>query len=455
MNPYERGTAMPYKSMNLVVNLPQELDIGRPIQNEHSIELPVKPPKVVPVCPHCHSAGCISKGSDGFQSIRHIPSGNTGVFLTFKKLRFYCAECQASFTYHYPWQHYPLPITEALYLSILKDLSRPVPIPDISRKNCVTDNIVRGVLDSINIPKCPVLPEILCVDDFRGNAGVYNPKRKRWDAPVFQTCVVDGAAGKIIDILCDRSAATVQGYFLGFTESQRENVKFFSCDMSGIYATAARKIFPEAVLCVDRFHVVQLLNNAVDAVRRRLQNEFRHNTVKYAKLKDSRLMLLTKECNQRLYWESAGYVEKLARLQELLAEFPDLCEVFDAMQEYHVICKTDTEPIRRLRLTEWIDKYMSSDVEEVRNAAKSVRNWKENILNSFIYNISNGPVEALNSQIKRLKKISCGVHDFESFRKRILLCFGTTGFVDNQFTIFGEKRSRKITIKKEDLNHDQ
>ncbi|MCC8080536.1 MAG: ISL3 family transposase [Lachnospiraceae bacterium] len=292
------------------------------------------------------------------------------------------------------------------------------------------------------------------IDDFRGNAGVYNPKKKWWDAPVFQTCVVDGASGRIIDILHDRSAATVQGYFLSFPESQRKNVKFYSCDMSGIYATAARRIFPEAVLCTDRFHVVQWLNKAVDAVRRRLQNEFRNDPAKYAKLKDSRLMLLTKECNQRTYWEAYGYEKKLARLQTLLAEFPDLCEVFDAMQEYHFICTADMEPIRRLRLAERINKYLSSDVEEVRIAAKTVRNWKENILNSFTYNITNGPVEALNSQIKRLKKISCGVHDFDNFRKRILLCFGSTSFVRNQYTIFGEKRAHKISIKKEDLNHD-
>ncbi|MCD8336907.1 MAG: ISL3 family transposase [Lachnospiraceae bacterium] len=445
---------MPYKSINLIVSLPQELSLGKPIRHQHSLELPVTPPKAVPVCPHCHSPGCISKGSDGFQSIRHVPSGNVGVFLTFKKQRFYCAECLASFTYHYPWQHHPLPVTDALYLSILSDLSRPVTIPDIAAKNCVTDNIVRGVLKSIDIPKCPALPEIVCIDDFRGNAGAYNPKRKKWDAPVFQTCVVDGLSGRIIDILRDRSSATVQEFFLSFPESQRKNVKFYSCDMSGIYAAAARKIFPDAVLCVDRFHVVQWLNKAVDAVRRRLQNEFRNIPAKYSKLKDSRLMLLTKECSQRTYWEAYGYEEKLARLQTLLAEFPDLCEVFDALQEYHFICAVDTEPIRRLKLTEWINKYLSSEVGEVRDAAKTVENWKENILNSFTHGITNGPVEALNNQIKRLKKISCGVHDFESFRKRILLCFGTTSFVRNQYTIFGEKHAQKISIKKEDLDHD-
>ncbi|MCD7813590.1 MAG: transposase, partial [Lachnospiraceae bacterium] len=187
---------------------------------------------------------------------------------------------------------------------------------------------------------------------------------------------------------------------------------------------------------------------------RRLQNEFRNVPAKYSKLKGSRLMLLTKKCNQRTYWEAYGYEEKLARLQALLAEFPDLCEVFDALQEYHFICTADTEPIRRLRLTEWINKYLSSEVEEVRDAAKTVQNWKENILNSFTHGITNGPVEALNNQIKRLKKISCGVHDFEGFRKRILLCFGTTSFVRNQYTIFGEKHAHKISIKKEDLSHD-
>lgn len=433
---------MANKTTNQLADLPKDLVITRTVPHDHSLEILVKPTKVVPTCPYCHSSGCLSKGSDGFQSIRHTADGSRGRFITFKKLRFYCPHCKVSFTYHYPWQHPSLRITNALYLCIVSDLSEIMSIPAIARKNQVTNNVVRDVLDAIDPPAFHVLPETLCVDEFKGDSGVYNEDRKKWDTEKYHCCVADGDNGLVIDILPDRRSATLTRFFRTFSEDERRRVKYFCCDMSGSFAGVARRLFPNAVLCIDRFHVVMNINDAVDLIRRRLQNGFRDNDEDmYKLLKSSKHILLTKEAHKELYWgPDPGDSRCGNRLRTLLETFPDLSEAYGALQEFHCLSDEELEPLRRLALTEWIDRYTSSEVPELRDAACTIRRWKKYILNSFRYGKSNGPCEGLNNRIKSLKRVSYGVHDFENFRKRILLTNGLVKFSDVQYTIFGEKR---------------
>ncbi|MEI3216207.1 MAG: transposase [Lachnospiraceae bacterium] len=79
-----------------------------------------------------------------------------------------------------------------------------------------------------------------------------------------------------------------------------------------------------------------------------------------------------------------------------------------------------------------------------------VRHWRGYIQNTWKYNKSNGVCEGYNNRIKVLKRTWYGLHNFESFRKRILLTCGPTQFVTNPAVLFQRNRT-----KKEALNYDQ
>ena len=69
-----------------------------------------------------------------------------------------------------------------------------------------------------------------------------------------------------------------------------------SMDMGPGYATSARKHAPQAIICIDPYHVVQLANQALDEVRRAYWNELRSLGDQEAakRFKDSRWCLLKK-----------------------------------------------------------------------------------------------------------------------------------------------------------------
>ena len=61
---------------------------------------------------------------------------------------------------------------------------------------------------------------------------------------------------------------------------------------------------------------------------------------------------------------------------------------------------------------------------ELQKLARTLSNWREEITNWVIARVSNGPTEALNNLIKRVKRTGYGFRNFQSYRIRILLYAG-------------------------------
>lgn len=72
----------------------------------------------------------------------------------------------------------------------------------------------------------------------------------------------------------------------------------------------------------------------------------------------------------------------------------------------------------------YIDDFKTYDIPEFLPVLKMLRNWKDEICNSFLTyrgrRISNGPIEGMNSRIKLLKRNANGYRKFERFRMRCL-----------------------------------
>jgi transposase len=61
---------------------------------------------------------------------------------------------------------------------------------------------------------------------------------------------------------------------------------------------------------------------------------------------------------------------------------------------------------------------------EIRRLGRTIRDWFAKIVNFHIARVSNGPTEALNNLIKRIKRIGFGFRNFENYRIRALLYAG-------------------------------
>ena len=136
----------------------------------------------------------------------------------------------------------------------------------------------------------------------------------------------------VIDSLLEISGTTVIRYFHQFSLEERRQVKFFCCDMRGGFVSVAKKNFPNAKICIDPFHVIQRLNDMVDQVRIRCQNQFQNNgdLQNYRKIKNLSRLLKTCEYRQAAYW-GTHLRENQQRLQDAFVIVPDLLEAYGTL----------------------------------------------------------------------------------------------------------------------------
>ena len=433
------------KASNYLAKLPQETTIKNiEVRRGYDlITLDIPLPKQR-LCPHCGSNDCIIKDSGTYQTVRHIPYNHRGSVITFHKRRLFCKTCCTSF-YETPyWIHPSLRMTQALYDSILLDLLSPVSFSEIARRNHVTQSLVQSVFETIHfgLPRC--LPETLCIDEFKGNSGIWSTRHHRWYRNKYHCNISDGDSHAVIDILDQISGVYLNKYFLQFTLDQRKQVKYFCCDMSNGFVSMAKKTFPVAKICIDPFHVIKRLNDMVDDVRLRYQRRFQDSgdMESYRKIKGISRLLKMKEFNQKEYW-GARYHDNFQKLRDAFDIVPDLLEAYEALQFFHEILMSFPYSIQYEELTEWIRQYTASEVEEVHSAACTIRHWRGYIQNSWKYGKSNGLSEGLNNKVKVLKRVAFGLHSFEAFRKRILLTCGILKLSQDPLSVLEHVKSGK------------
>jgi transposase len=82
-------------------------------------------------------------------------------------------------------------------------------------------------------------------------------------------------------------------------------------------------------------------------------------------------------------------------------------------------------PLARRVLDELVEHCQRSAMPpEVQKLGRTLRQWFEKICNYHVARMSNGPTEALNNLIKRIKRVGFGFRNFENYRIRALLYAG-------------------------------
>ena len=66
----------------------------------------------------------------------------------------------------------------------------------------------------------------------------------------------------------------------------RQKVRFITMGMSGAYMPLARRLFPNAKIIIDRFHIIQHLGRAFLKTRIAIMNQFDKKSLPYRALKN-------------------------------------------------------------------------------------------------------------------------------------------------------------------------
>lgn len=79
--------------------------------------------------------------------------------------------------------------------------------------------------------------------------------------------------GRVVEVAKGRDQASASGLLEGLPAGQRKGIEAVAMDMSASFKAAVGAVLPQAAIVYDRFHVSKLLNEAVDAVRRKEHRE--------------------------------------------------------------------------------------------------------------------------------------------------------------------------------------
>ena len=237
----------------------------------------------------------------------------------------------------------------------------------------------------------------------------------------YATTVCDVEHHQIIDILPSRNYIDVAGFIDAQPASWKGRIRFGALDMSATYAAVYSVILPKADQVVDPFHVVSLANRSLDAVRRRVQHEQTgHRGRRDDPLYRARRVLLMAE--EKLDDKAAERLISLLELGDPNAEVAVAYRVKERLRDFY----REGDPIAaRAMLEELVGHCVKQAMPpEIQRFGRTLRHWFDKICNYHLAKMSNGPTEALNNLIKRIKRIGFGFRNFENYRIRALLYAG-------------------------------
>jgi len=243
----------------------------------------------------------------------------------------------------------------------------------------------------------------------------------RYRTQVWSTQIVDVRRGQLLDVIAGRNSGPACAWFAGRPAGWCERVRWATLDLSAAYRTVFDTMLPDAVQVADPYHVVSLANRCVDETRRRVQNETTgHRGRRSDPLYRSRRRLVTG--SERL--TEGGH----ARLLELLADGDADLHVFAAWTAKELVRRVYTEPDAAAARA-WIGRIVGDFAErwmpdEVRRLGRTLRVWTDQIVAWHDARVSNGPTEAINNLIKRVKRVAFGFRRFDHYRTRALLYAG-------------------------------
>lgn len=361
---------------------------------EAFIEMPVKEHR----CPHCGHTTTYIKDYR-LQKVKDLSLVGKPLIVTIRKRRYICKNCNSTFTENNPYIKRYCHFPQRFYLEVIKETFDLQSFSAIARRMGASVTSIIRWFDNINYPKAE-LPSCIAIDEFKGNAG----------GEKFQCNLADPVKHKIIDILPNRDSEDLYKHFLEYPYEKRAKVKKVVMDLSTLFRSVAKKIFPEAKIIADKFHVIRVVTNSLENVRKRIQKEF--HEVKRKWFKRSHYLLLKKH-------ESLTE-EDIIELNRMLNSSRELEQAWVLKELFYEIFRKETRPEAKKELGNWLSLADELSIPEFQHCITTFTNWRTEIANIVGETISNGFIEGSNNKIKVLKRISFGVQNFERFRNRIL-----------------------------------
>ena len=250
-------------------------------------------------------------------------------------------------------------------------------------------------------------------------------RQGRFRAKTWGTSIVDVGRGQLLDIVRGRNAEAPTRWLLQRPHSWLKTVRWAVLDLSGPYRAAFNAAVPKARQVADPFHVVRLANDALDEVRRRVQNQtLGHRGRKDDPLYRARKLLVS--ASEHITEHGHTKLRGLLDAGDPYGEVRDAWHAKETLRAiYDIPCaKVGAATVAQLA-TDLQEPGMSRACSgQINRLGRTIATWRTQISNWHAARVTNAPTEAANNLIKRVKRAAFGFTNFDNYRIRALLYAG-------------------------------
>ena len=373
-------------------------------------------------CPFCKSTHTVIKETKE-NHINHCIKPQQHLFIIFHQKKFKCKDCNHTFMENNPIGEN---ISNYGKIQMINQLRNPrKTFSEVAKEHFTTTQHVIDIFDEMVQLNRHQLSKVVCFDE------IYSKKLTKTK---YSFVIFDPMSNTLLDLLDARRKNVLEEYFIHIPIKERLNVQYVNIDMWQTYVDIAERYLPNARICVDSFHVIKHLNDAMDKIRLHIQKKFANEKDSdrngYYWLLKSFHYYFVEDFNNIKYVRKPNshysyLVDKYAVLEKLLSIDDGLKAAYYLKESYREFNLTEEYSEESLtKLEDYIEQFKKSKFEEFVNFGFMLDHWKYYIVNSFIRvngkRMSNGPMESANGRLGRLIDDGYGYTNFIRFRNRAL-----------------------------------
>jgi transposase len=297
-----------------------------------------------------------------------------------------------------------------LFEALIMQLAKAMPIHQVSKITKESDYKIWNIVDKY-------VESTVELNDYSKLTAVGLDETSMSKGHDYVTLFVDLNKRRTIFVTKGKDAKTIEAFKLDLElhQGKVENIKDVSCDMSPAFISGLKKDFAEAQITFDKFHILKIINEAVDEVRRK---ESANNPL----LKGSRYVFLKNDCN--LTQEQQRMKQKLL-LPKLNLKSAKALMIRESFQQIYL---ADSYDHFEALLNKWYFWATHSRLEPIKAAAKTIKKHWYGVLSWKKSQINNGILEGLNSIVQAAKAKARGYNTFKHFKNIIYLITGNLDF---------------------------
>jgi len=326
--------------------------------------------------------------------VRDLPVFGRPVYLKVPRRQFYCPNCQRYPTEKIDFLDVKRRHTQRYEQNIYERVQQSN-MEQIGREEGLSYDEIKGIFDQVsklkkNISWKPA--KRISLDEISMRKGQGN----------FVTVVSDISEGNLIEMIDSHRQDEIIEVLMTQPIEVREQVEEVSVDMWGGFPKVIKKVFPNAQIVIDRFHVMKVVNRDLNKLRRAAG--------------------ITDRCSKYLLLSNGVNLdpEQIDKLELTLKKSECLRIAYEMKEDFRRIYETNlTVEKGQKKIKEWLNHAQVF----FRESASTIENHFEGICNYFLHRTTSGVMEGINNRIKLIMRQGYGFSNFDNFRNRVLACF--------------------------------